>query len=72
MGYEIGTGNEQEILQRRRLQAELGLEPFHPSGLSVNLPRVIRFWDAGEGQVLLDQDETPIGFPFMTGKGRSK
>lgn len=52
--YPIGTGNEQQILERRRLNAQKGLEPFDLRDLSVKVRPVIRFWDASEGQVWLD------------------
>lgn len=66
------------VLQERRRRGELSTPQAHQGGglpyLAVQRP-VIRFWDAGEGGLVLDAGdgpqiaETPVGFPYMTGRG---
>lgn len=69
------------VLQERRRRGEL-TTPQTDQGrglpyLAVQRP-VIRFWDAGEGGLVLDggdgaqiadREPTPVGFPSMTGRG---
>ena len=70
-----------QVLEMRRRRGELTTPQAYEGGglpyLPVQRP-VIRFWDAGEGQLVFDtgdgvqRHETPVPVPYLSGRGRSR